>query len=354
MSFIAIQEECDYFVAAPEVGAQGTPHIQFYIALKKKKTFAFVSKALREKAYFWVKRGTNKQASDYCLKGEYSWRTGANDNATDPLYGINLSPDALIYGNLPPEQTENGLTAKEEIFQANIELALDGRFDEMTPSHQVLHHRRYEELVERRKPKPKRLTWRRGQSPNLWIHGPTGTGKSYKARELYPDVYEKMLNKWWEHYDEEPHVLLEDVGISHADWIGDFIKRWADIYPFRNECKFGSKMLRPEVIIVTSNYHPEKLFPDPCVHLPILDRFQLIELTEKYIHPDDIVPIPEIPLQENFPMFEVIHEMFNVTSADEIPLGPVKPVRQARVYEKTKGLPWYDSDSIADDESESS
>jgi len=321
--FIALQEDCDYFVAAPEVGAQGTPHIQFYVAFKKKRTFTHISKALQKKAFLFIKRGTCKQASDYCLKGEYAWVKGA-DNSSDPLFGLNLSPDTIVYGVLPEEQNEAGNSKNEEIWAANIQLAIDGRFDEMTPSHQVLHHRRYEELRDRRRQKPKRLAWKRGFSPNLWIYGPTGTGKSYKARELYPELYEKMLNKWWENYNDEEQVLLEDVGQSHAAWIGDFLKIWADVYPFRSEVKYGSKMLRPKVVIVTSNYHPSELFPDPNVCEPIMDRFKLMFLDKKFDHPGEDLNVEEVPVP-NYPMFDVVKEMFNVERADDIPRGPNSP-----------------------------
>lgn len=312
-----MQPEVDYFVAAPEVGAQGTKHIQFYIAFKKQVRFSHISKLTQKKARLFIKMGSNKQASDYCLKGEYAWRKGALDNHLDPLFGINLSADTLVYGSLPPEQTARATEAAADIWNANIELALDGRIEEISPKHRVIYYKHYEALVERAKPKPKRLTWRRGESPNLWIYGPTGTGKSFRARELYPDLYEKMLNKWWDRYDDEEEVLLEDVGLSHAAWIGDFIKIWADIYPFRGEVKNGTKVIRPKIVIVTSNYHPRDLFPDPNVHLPIMDRFQMMHLTDVYI-PDAVV-VPEV---QNYPMFDVVREMFAVQNADEIPRGP--------------------------------
>jgi len=315
-----MQEKANYIVAAPEVGAQGTPHIQFYIAFKKQETFCTVSKLTQKKARLFIKMGSNKQASDYCLKGEYSWRKGATDNHLDPLFGINLSPDTLVYGEIPPEQTANATDAASEIWAHNLELALEGRLEEMTPKHRVLYYKNYENAYERSRPKPKRLTWRRGESPNLWIYGPTGTGKSYKARELYPDLYEKMLNKWWDHYCDENEVLLEDVGQSHAAWIGDFIKIWADIYPFRGEIKCSTKMLRPGVIIVTSNYHPRELFPDPNVHLPIMDRFQMMEMKEVFN------PTPAVV--ENYPMFDVVKDLFSVSRADRIPLGPRRPTEE--------------------------
>lgn len=264
--------------------------------------------------------GSNKQASDYCLKGEYAWRKGATDNHLDELFGINLSPETLVYGEVPPEQTARATEAAADIWSSNLELALEGRLEEMTPKHRVQFYKHYEAAYERSRPKPKRLTWRRGESPNLWIYGPTGTGKSYKARELYPDLYEKMLNKWWDHYDDEEEILLEDVGESHAAWIGDFIKVWADIYPFRGEVKNSTKLLRPQIVIVTSNYHPKELFPNPNVHLPIMDRFKMMHLTDVY-NPDAVVPP-----QENYPMFDVVREMFAVQTADEIPRGPHSPI----------------------------
>jgi len=311
VQFINLHGVVDYYVAAPEVGEKGTPHIQFYIAFKQQTRLSKLKKLLPVQIHWSIKRGTCLQASNYCKKGDGPWTQGGLKEK-DPLFGLNVSPDLIEYGVLPEEQQVAGGKATEEIWAHNMELALAGKFEEMTPSHQVLHYNKYLAHKERNRPKPKRLTWKRGESPNLWIYGPTGTGKSYKARELYPNIYEKMLNKWWENYNDEKEVLLEDVGQSHAAWIGDFIKRWADIYPFQNERKFGSLTIRPEVIVVTSNYSIQELFPDPNVHGPLLDRFQLMHLTEKY----DARPPP------NYPMFDVVKELFAVDNVDDMPIGP--------------------------------
>lgn len=97
-----------------------------------------------------------------------------------------------------------------------------------------------------------------------------------------------MNNKWWENYDDEPVVLLEDVGKTH-EWMGDFLKIWADRYGFRSEQKYGSLVLRPEKIVVTSNYHPTELWPDSSVHEPILRRFKVRHIEKLEIR--DITPV---------------------------------------------------------------
>lgn len=84
-----------------------------------------------------------------------------------------------------------------------------------------------------------------------------------------------MPNKWWDGYDEEKVVLLEDIGLEHK-CLGYHFKIWADHYPFKAERKGASSQIRPQQIIVTSNYHPRDIWEDPSILEPILRRFQVI------------------------------------------------------------------------------
>jgi len=112
-------------------------------------------------------------------------------------------------------------------------------------------------------------------------------GKSRKARSENEGFYLKMNNKWWESYNGEDTILIEDVGLTHT-WMGDFLKIWGDRYGFRAEIKMDSTVLRPKKIVVTSNYSPEMLWPDKNIHEPILRRFKLIHLDKRAdLHRED-------------------------------------------------------------------
>lgn len=52
------------------------------------------------------------------------------------------------------------------------------------------------------------------------------------------------------------------------------IKQWADHYPFSAESKGASVKIRPQKLVITSNYHPEEIWIGHQDLEPILRRFK--------------------------------------------------------------------------------
>jgi len=107
-------------------------------------------------------------------------------------------------------------------------------------------------------------------------------------------MYDKMQNKWWDHYNMENFVLIDDLEKSNAQALIAHLKRWLDIYPFPAEVKQGvCRGIRPKLIIITSNFHPANIFGEDSHLLPILRRCKILYAGEEEL-PDPAYPDVEV------------------------------------------------------------
>lgn len=137
-----------------------------------------------------------------------------------------------------------------------------------------------------------------------WYYGVSGAGKTYSAIKDYPQPYRKISNnKWWDGYQGENNVLIDDLDKSHH-YMGYHLKIWADRYAFIAEVKGGSRYIRPKNIVVTSNYRPQDIWEDIGTLDPILRRFKIKEFLTPYVEP--IVPEP---IESNN---ELLDDLFNI------------------------------------------
>lgn len=240
---------CAYMVFGYERGDEGTPHLQGYVHFANAKTLSAVKKMM-PRAHLEIRKGTVDQAVAYCIKdGDYE-----------------------EYGKKPLSQKEKGDNNKRRYEEAFL-AAKEGRMDDIPADLLTRHYATYQKIREDsiQKPSPLNLL------DNEWRVGPTGTGKSRSAHELYPQAYIKKANtKWWDGYIDQEVVIIDDFDKYHVQ-LGYELKIWLDHYPFFAERKGGSALIRPKKIIITSNYYPEDIWDDSKTLEPIMRRVNVIQ-----------------------------------------------------------------------------
>lgn len=110
----------------------------------------------------------------------------------------------------------------------------------------------------------------------IWIFGLSGSGKTRSALAQYPEAYIKPRNQWWDGYQSEPVVLIDDIDKFDVA-LGGKLKHWSDFAPFIGEMKGASRRIRPSKVIITSQYRIEDIWQDEETRDALKRRFKVIE-----------------------------------------------------------------------------
>lgn len=110
----------------------------------------------------------------------------------------------------------------------------------------------------------------------LWIFGASGCGKTRTVLSQYSQCYIKPRNNWWDGYQQEEIVLVDDMDVFDRA-LGGKLKHWADFAPFIAECKGSSRRIRPKRLIVTSQYQIEQIWEDAETRDALRRRFKVLE-----------------------------------------------------------------------------
>lgn len=235
-----------YMKFGKEVGESATPHLQGYIVMNAEARLSKLKK-MCPRAHWEVMKGRLEQNDLYCEK-EGDW----TERGDKPM-------SSKRKGDKERDRWDEALTAIKE-----------RRIDDI-PSEIIL---KYSKSFAAIRTVLMKTNLSDTEEKMDWYYGGSGTGKSRRAREENPDAYIKMCNKWWDDYEGQEVVIIEDFDKEHRV-LCHHLKIWADRYKFPAEYKGGKMDIRPRKIIVTSNYSPRDIWESHQDLEPILRRFRL-------------------------------------------------------------------------------
>lgn len=238
--------DCRYHIYGKEVGECGTPHLQGFIYFHNAKSFNTVRR-LHDRWHIEATRGTTQQAIEYCKK-EGDW---------------------YEYGEEPISQKRKGEMEKERWVRART-LAMENKLEEIDADIFIRQYGNLRKIQKDYMPDVED----NDDVTGIWYYGAAGTGKSRTARDKYPNAYLKMCNKWWDGYQDEVNVIIDDIDKNHA-CLGHHLKIWADRYAFLAEIKGGAIKIRPKHIVVTSQYHINEIWDDQETREALQRRFKV-------------------------------------------------------------------------------
>lgn len=240
---------CKYVAYSEEIAPTTlTKHLQGYISFNNAKTLQ-QARASLPGCHVETMLGSIAQNEDYCSKA-----------------------GQLIERGVKPISNDNKGRAEKLRWQRAKDLAKAGKLEDIDADifvrcYSTLKNIQKDHLI---KPPPEDVKC-------FWIHGPTGTGKSHAVETTFPDCYKKQMDdlKWFDLYNGEDVIYLEDLDKYQVKW-GGLLKRLADRWPMLASIKGSMRYIRPKMVIVTSNYHPEEIWTDSATLDPLLRRFTVV------------------------------------------------------------------------------
>lgn len=234
--------DCTYCIYQEEMGDTGTYHLQGYVEFSKALRLNAV-KAILPTAHWGQRHGSAKQASYYCEKPVDGCRCEHCSDALAALGG------PYIFGEMKGQGSRGDLMAvKERIDEgATVAEIFEDNFD--TVIRHLRGFREYKRLVTPPRNWPMEV---------LVYSGGTGTGKTRKAYDDYPDLYSvpcaKGSGTYWDDYDGQETVLVDEMYGNRFSW--GFLLRLCDRYAMKVPVHGSSVEFTSKRIIFTSNLHP--------------------------------------------------------------------------------------------------
>lgn len=249
--------ECKYMIYGKEVApTTGTPHLQGFIVFANPRSRTGAIAAIGKGVYVAIARGDELQNEVYCSKDKAYFEKGVR----------------------PKTQKEKGVTEKQRWADA-LTAAKEGRVDDIPADIRFRYYNTCKAIARDNMVAPPALD----ELANLWIYGPSGCGKSSISRKMHPTAYIKNpKSKWWDGYLGQDAVIIDDID-PYMKALGYELKIYGDHYAFPAETKGSALMIRPKVVIITSQYWPEQIWDDKETIDAIKRRYKMCTIVDNEI-----------------------------------------------------------------------
>jgi len=264
-----------YLVYQLEEGAEGTRHLQGYVAFPKVVRFNNFCSWFPRRPHVERAKGTAKQNRTYCTKSK-----GRIEGPWE-------------FGVMPEQGKRNDILAMKADLDSGASLrqisddytGLFLRYSRGIKEYKILHH------VNTNEAKTVKCLW-----------GSTGVGKTKHCWDNYPEAYWKTRDpgnaQYWDGYDGEDTIVIDEF-YGWFPW--DFLLRLTDRYPLKLAVKGGTVPCSATTIVFTSNKHPREWYPNSRYEWnalnPLKRRFgdNITELTPP-LGGDSMAVVPREPL----------------------------------------------------------
>lgn len=221
-----LEEQINYMIVGEEVGPKnGIPHLQGYVNFKSTRSVAGIVKILP--GTIAVAKGTPQQNFIYCSKQKVLLEIGERPKGQGKRSDIENVKE-MVKAGADIKDIWDAAGSFQSFKMAQIGIALHSK--------------------------------RRNWVPKVWwLWGESGSGKTRKAAEMFPDAWWSGESlKWWQGYNGQRDIILDDMRTSTTPF--HVLLRILDRYPFEVEVKGGSQQLLAENIVITCPAPPDRLF----------------------------------------------------------------------------------------------
>lgn len=255
----------NYIVGQLEIcPTTGKRHIQGYLELSGPMRFTRLKDTyFTPQAHLEPRRGTQKQAIDYCTKED----TRVKDTNPIKLGTVTTNQGARTDITDAFDAIKDGMNERDYYINHTVVAC---RYPRMFTRVHMLFGPRRDDTIE----------------PFIfWIMGPTRTGKTRVSRHLtrnFTLFTKHNASKWWDGYCNEQIVLVDDFSDNIKDLDIAFWNAVFDRYPCPVETKGGMMQLTTSFFIVTCCRHPSCCFMNED-NQQLVERATVIDV-EKILH----------------------------------------------------------------------